>query len=414
MNTTETDLSTLIERVNPASAPFHVYTASAVTHEDLSSFRQSAAVGKLTFDLAFDPDRLELLIRLDLLDVEYYIGELSISREAFLQIASCLRRRYLKEGRIRLQSARHPALFLVSMVFFARYTDINERNFWQPYLSQVWEQSNYEQTAYGTCREYFYQAKQFFIDLYGLQFPTYNDGDVVRSVNYHSIVPFYLQDDFGRWMVKLTDLIAADESSYANVSGHQTHLDFHQRWLKHRRQSIQYLAPTLQRFVEGRGIGDHETPETADVTRRLVGHLMTAYDRFREGEDADVVGEMLPSLIERQLWDQVKQVLIQRDAQRPRTYKRAASISWVWALESGKMLLRLTSFRCPLSDEPDLAIWTSRDGRPNDRNAIFMDLYPWKEKDGWLVDELLLEDGAPDGRLFILSKDDDVAHGETI
>ncbi len=396
----------LLKEVNPENTLFYLALPMSIVENDVTDFIRLVASPSSALD-GFEIYRLELLLRLLLRSVDF-IGELPISRETNNRFAQVLRAYYRRNGRISLGRAKHPALFITSMVFSARYSDIDERQFWSPYLANIWQipKAN-SQAAYNACRKYFLLAKDFLSQVFGFDFPIYQVGDVVRPINYQAIIPYYLQDDFGQWMIFLLENFPNyDKSASDEVAGDAT-----REWLRLRRQSIEKLAPTLQRFILGVDVSGNPTPETAERSRLLFKNMLQAFELYQQGEDAEVISQVLPNFIERDLWEQIKQTVMARQEQKTSARKRKPQIKWIWELNSGDLMLHLTNVY--VESEPDVCVWVARGGAPDAPNAVVVDTHPRKPPaGGWLIENVLLSGGDPEGTLYVLSKEHDLEKSE--
>ena len=397
----------VLKEINPITSRFHITVSNPIVDSEIAEFLDAISSSDRAAHLFFDIHRIEILLRIALQDVDC-IGNLAISRETNDWFGQLLRNSYLRGHRIALQSSKQPAMFITTMVFSARYSDSNERNFWTPYLTRIWHiPKENSQAAYEMCRRYFFQAKIFLAQALGLDFPIYQDGDVVRPINYHAIIPYYLQDDFGKWTISVLEQFPfANKSTSEEDIREATH-----KWLHYRNQSIEKLAPTLRYFVRGVDISGKPLPETAKQARLLFKNMLRAFELFQQGENAETIAQILPNQIERQLWQQIQQALIFREEQQSRTRKRRSTIGWIWELDTEQLLLRLMNV--DLTSEPEVCIWASQDASLTGIDAIHADITPWKTREGWLIDNLLIPAGDPKGRLYILSKDHDLENLET-
>ena len=88
------------------------------------------------------------------------------------------------------------------MAFSARYSHDDSRAFWKPYAKEVWD-IEYTKEFYDTCRAYFFDtARPYLTEKMGFDLYGSRDGDLVRPVYRHTIIPAYVRDDFARWFAK--------------------------------------------------------------------------------------------------------------------------------------------------------------------------------------------------------------------
>ena len=132
-------------------------------------------------------------------DVEF-IGELDVDEEAFAKIGELQRHECRFAGRIQKRYLR-PATYVTSLVFSARYSNTESRNFWQPYARDVWG-LDATQSFQTLCRNYFSSARWELTERFGLEFPVVSWGDVVRPIYWHAIIPAYVRDDFAHWFAR--------------------------------------------------------------------------------------------------------------------------------------------------------------------------------------------------------------------
>lgn len=129
-----------------------------------------------------------------------YVGELPIEREMFEVLAKWLQRLFNREGKLFVKQVS-PAIFVVSMVFSARYSDDDTRQFWQSYAHRVWG-SEPTQSFTTRCRDRFVDAVKVLEKVTHMDFPISRGVTVDFYVHRHALVPAYLEDDVARWLKK--------------------------------------------------------------------------------------------------------------------------------------------------------------------------------------------------------------------
>lgn len=262
------------------------------------------------------------------------IGELDISEDAFEKIKDVLRSECLVYDSIHPYRLR-PAIFAVSLVFSARYSQDAIRSFWQPYAQDVWNLANSDE-FYRTCRSAFLSAKRylgtiFALDLYGERY-----GDIVYPVYRHAIIPGYLHDDFARWFVshlEITRVLNRELlSPFVHLPG-----------------SRRNIAPRLDRFLISR--------DTHDVALDIIQELCNAIDLLAEEHDPERIRELLLSLIQRELWDKVCVELSTKGVARSKR-QRHTRLEWVWHVELEDWELRLRNLTADRHQRPTVCIWS--------------------------------------------------------
>lgn len=331
---------------------------------------------------------LELELRQRLHQVEL-IGELAVERARFEEWCRLVRKEATRAGKLHLKLVPQ-ALFVTLMVFTARYSEEEERTFWQPYARMVWDLDEASQHFQNQCRDYFRQAITFLTDEYDLAFPQRSAGDLVRPIYRHAIIPAYLEPIFVSWLKSHWEEVLEVPPDYLVA-----HLQ--------QERSLRYLPPTLYRFIN--------EPDTADAAADLIRNMAFAASLYEEGKSLVFIRDLLAdSPIERSLWDEFAVIFAvggEQANRRPR-----ARLEWVWSLETTEMLLRLRNVTLVSDVAPDLAVWTSPD-TPTER-LTFTDVYarldPWQlAENEWLIDELLFApDGPLDGKIVLLGGDDSV------
>lgn len=318
------------------------------------------------------------------------IGEIAVEEEQFRNWCRLVRKTAVRKGRP-LPERVPPALFITLMVFTARYSKEEVRNFWGPYTQMVW---GLEATPHSLglcqrlCRERFKETLPFLSQRYGLFFPQKSAGDLVRPVYRHAIIPAYLEREFVRWLRKHWREILETPEGFLIPQLRQEH-------------SLKYIPPTLRNFILD--------PDTTETAAALIRSMATASDLFAKGESLEEIHDLLSgSPIEQSLWDELSQVYVEEADARERR-RLSHRLEWVWNLEVGEMQLRLRNMYLPGRARPYQIVWVEEDVPPKEAAAadVYELLDPWQVDEEWLIDEVVFaSDGPPNGVLMLLDDDD--------
>lgn len=309
------------------------------------------------------------------------IGELPISETTFQQIATIIHRNFRGGDRLHIQKI-YPALFVTSMVFSTRYSDVNSRNFWEPYAKLVWGINEASQYMQLQSREHFINCRIFLSEHFEhLKFHVRKEGDVVRPVFQHVMIPYYLQDDFAEWLLQNIETIAETPLSLL---------------LDENKSIVRYIAPRLRTFLCD--------SDTTDAAAALIQQMTTALSLYKNGETVDDILQMMPNPIEKAIWRTIaERLLAETDKQ---NVKRIVNpkLEWVWSLEEGAMCLRLTNLVSKA--KPNLCVWVDADTEDLVSAVVAERVIPWDQPDGsYLLDEVFMADGPINGRIVVLSED---------
>lgn len=316
-----------------------------------------------------------------------YIGELPVSRLFFEKFIDYLKEKTLQEGQYNPRRSL-PTLFVISMVFFARYSETESRAFWAPYAKEVWDQDN-ETSLRNICSKLFIFSRRYLNIMVSLSFNINRQGDVVRPVYQHAIIPSYLQENFAEWLV-------GNFSSLMHYSADQL-----QRVLA-TEKSLDYVYPRLQNFIR-----DADTKEAA---ARLVSRMTAAIALFNEEEETASVEKALNSNLERSLWRVIYQKLTEDPERITALRKVSPQLTWRWSEEKG-LHLHLANVRSPKATKPNMIIWADPDDQDIRIRNLDEPVYPWRNRTDRIW-ELEPEDirvrGPLDGRLILLSENYDL------
>lgn len=344
-----------------------------------------------------ETDDFEDLLQLKLADLEElflkslercdYIGELPISRQFFEKLIDYLKEKTLQEGQYKPRRSL-PTLLVISMVFFARYSEADSRAFWAPYAKEVWDQDN-ETGLRNICSKLFTFSRLYLNIMVSLSFDIKRRGDVVRPVYQHAIIPSYLQENFAEWLV----------GNFASLMHYST--DQLQRVLSTER-SLDYVYPRLQNFIR-----DTDTQEAA---ARLVSRMTAAIALFNEEESDTSVENALNSNLERSLWRVIYRKLSEDPERITVLRKVSPQLTWRWS-EEKSLHLHLGNVRSPEAAKPNMILWAHPDDQGIKIRNLDEPVYPWPNRTD-RVWELEPEDirvrGPLDGRLILLSEDYDL------
>lgn len=357
-----------------------------VAKSDLNARSVRAGRKELEIPIGSPFYAIETSLRQQLEQVDL-IGALPID-EAQFETWCRVVRKHAKDDKLPMPKRIPPALFVTLMVFTARYSSEEARNFWQPYAQMVWGLQKASQSFQMRFRIRFKQAIAFLSDQYDLFFPQRSTGDLVRPVYRHAIIPAYLEREFVDWLKGRWREILETPEGFLIPQLRQE-------------RSLNYLSPTLRNFIQ-----DADTAETAAA---LIRSMATASSLLAEGESLADIDELLAaSPIEQSLWSELSQVYMeQTDAGERR--RLSHRLEWVWNLEAGEMQIRVRNLYLPGDITPYQIVWVE-EGFPAEE-AVFADTYetldPWRADGEWLIDEVALPpDGPLNGTLMVLGEDD--------
>ena len=320
-------------------------------------------------------------------DVEF-IGELDITEQAFAKIAEMLRSECQYAGSVWRRHLR-PAIFVTSLVFSARYSNTESRNFWQPYVLDVWGW-NATPSFQAFFRDYFGSARWELTERFGLEFPVVSWGDVVRPVYWHAIIPAYVRDDFTHWFAKNLRIISG--LSRSDLS------DF----LKRRNTDALAVRP-LQNFLDNRN--------THEIALEIISSLVTATELLADQEDRADIRALFSSQIRRDLWDEY----ITRLHDRPivsTSSRRHVRLEWIWSCEEEDWVLRLLNLVSASYSKPQLCIWaqTSAEEALQEWDNRRFEIWPEQQPNGqWRVREIAMnvpdQVDMLDGNIYVYDDD---------
>lgn len=353
---------------------------------ELQKIIKAAQEGSLENEFVNDINNLEIFLLNAFYQYEF-IGELPLSKNNFIYICNLIQNRFTRFNRLRVNHVP-PALYVTSMVFCARYSEEDARNFWTPYAKLVWNTTS-GQYFQNKCRDHFIDSKLFLIERFEFDFPTISRGGVVRPVYYQAIIPYYLQSHFADWLVDQFEQIL------------QYSIDELPDVLRSER-SLNYIPPRLRRFVQG--------ADTADAAAKLIQQMAKAARLFQETEQYETVASVMDSPIEKALWKEIYDELIERELSITKIRKFAPTLNWVYDCENEELFLRLAQLRSEKKEKPNLIIWAEK-GIQNLKNEdVLIKINPWEFIGGdWKLDPTNINaKGDLDGKLYVLSDEFDL------
>ncbi len=359
-----------------------------IAPEELNKFLHKAETGELDTMTGLTARRLDALLMQALKNIDL-IGELPISEAAFGQISDVIRCNFVINHSLNISKV-WPALFVTSMVFCARYSRDETRNFWMPYAQLVWGLPQAEINFQNQCREHFETCRMFLEQQYGFTFPLIpgREGSVVRPVVYHAMIPFYLQDDFAKWLAGNLEALCEYDLEHLPA-------------ILRDDPNTNRLPPSLRRFIQGE--------ETQEAAAALIIHMADAAKLYLEGEDN--VADFLFNPIQRALWNEIEKALAEKVEREHIPRARQPKLTWVWSPQSAALQLRITNILIgPGRNRPDICIWTKTATASLSHSEVHQVLYPLRNYDGrWLIDKVILPipNEQASGHIYVLSEEHD-------
>lgn len=353
---------------------------------EIDNFIGQAENGELKDAFGYDALKLETFL-LNAFNRYGFIGELPLSENNFRYLCELIQNVYIQYDRRKIKQV-HPALFISTMVFCARYSEEEARKFWQPYAELVWK-THHHQYFQNVCREHFVKSKSYLQEQFGFDFPILTEGGVVRPIYYQAIIPNYLQAHFSEWLINHFEQIL--EYSVTDLP-----------MVLQKEKSLNYVPPRLKKFVQNN--------QTSDTAAKLIRQMAKAVHLFQETEQYEAVHSVMDSPIERSLWTHIYKDLIEKELNLEKIRQYTPKFTWVWDVETEEIVLLLSQVRSSKDKKPNLIVWAIQDFQ-NLRNAqMIMDVHPWRLANGdWeLESEIIREWGDTEGRLFVLSEDYDL------
>ncbi|MDW7755387.1 MAG: hypothetical protein SCH68_09500, partial [Brevefilum sp.] len=302
------------------------------------------------------------------------IGELPISQASFNQLCQYNQDIRLRrtDGRLSRQKTIPPAFFITMMVFCARYSEEDARNFWRPYSLLVWGLDEADQSFQNVCRDHFRACREDLADTVGLNFHIYRDGDVVLPVYQHAIIPFHLMEHMANWIVQNFELFLK--------------FDLHQlQHLISDKEALRYLPHQLQRFLTDE--------DTSQAVATLLDKMADAIALFKEKSSDTLVETIIESPIEKSLWQAIYSELIADTARVENLVRVQPKLDWVWMMAEEDLGLCLSGVQSPPDQKPNTLYVTSD---KNFKTATHRpSLSPWLDKEkGWELDKIVIPSDA--------------------
>jgi hypothetical protein len=315
------------------------------------------------------------------------IGEIPLSQSNFNYLCKLIQKNYISHGKQKIESVP-PAVFTISMVFCARYSEEEARKFWVPYADQVWksEPSQYFQLK---CRNYFRECRRFLTEKFQFSFPTINEGDVARPVYFQAEIPYYLQSTFASWLVShFKEILEYSVSDLPDILLHST--------------SLEYAPKRLRDFIQ-----KEETKETAAL---LIQQMAKAVKLFEETEQFETVNSVMSSPIQQSLWEEIFEQIKKSDLQEIKIRNYASKFYWNWDSTLEEFCLKLSKVVSQKNEKPNLLIWVDKEEKDLKYQKIIESIYPWKLSNGdWEIEPVALRKfGNFDGKVVILSDEFDL------
>lgn len=364
---------------------YDIHAIPILADEEIDELIRLAEAGMLKNEFGYDSQKLEIFLlnaykRYDL------IGEIPFGRKSFEYFCDLIQKCYIKNNRTKITQVP-PALFIATMVFCARYSEEEARNFWKPYADIVWmrESAQYFQNI---SRKHFIESKLFLQKYFEFTFPTIKEGDVVRPVYYQAVIPYYLQSNFAEWLVeRFEQLLVFSIDDLPHVL--------------RKEKSLDYVPPRLRNFVR--------QDETSDAAAKLIRQMAKAVRLFQTTEQYETVVSVMSSPIERSLWREIYQNLIEKQLKLEKVRKHTPKLEWVWNLDDNDINLQLSQVRASKDEKPNLIIWAKKGSHYLRDEEILLDVHPWQLANGdWeLETEFISDTGDLGGKIYVLSEEFD-------
>jgi len=328
---------------------------------------------------------LEAALLKELEEVDF-IGELPIDESVFQHLSEVVTRTgvYRVGKKTRIDPSLIPsALFVTTMVFCARYSNEDARNFWEPYARIVWGLEEATQFFQSKCRDHFKKSREYLARRFNFHFPVTSSGDVVRPVYRHALLPYYLQDDFATWLRNnLTNISEVTAESLVP--------------LLRRDESLQSIPPTLRSFIQDE--------DTAEAAAALIQSMAIAANMYLDGEPLDDITALMTNPIEKSIWHELFSVLVEQSDVQATQRQLHPRIEWVWSLDDHELQLRIANVVLNPEMRPELCVWTTS---ADHRSApiVSQKIYPWENEDGsWFIDDIVLAGGRENGYVHLLDE----------
>ena len=109
---------------------YEIHPIPDLIEDKIEELIRLAEAGMLKREYGYDSQKLEIFL-LNVFRRYDFIGEIPIGRKTFEYISDLIQKCYIKNDRKKIPHVP-PGLFVASMVFCARYSEEEARNFWKP------------------------------------------------------------------------------------------------------------------------------------------------------------------------------------------------------------------------------------------------------------------------------------------
>jgi hypothetical protein len=275
-----------------------------------------------------------------------------------------------------------PSVFLIGLVFCARYSDSPARNFWTPYVRKVWGKEDVEQSIGVYTRRHFRNTRIDFEKHLGFNFAIETEGELVKPVYQHAIIPSHLQAKFSDWLIDYFEILLKIDQTKLRLP-----------------ENVIDGIPTneLRTFLT-----DKDTQETSI---RLVEKMLKALTFLNSTSGVEEIDHLFVSQIERNIWKRIYQQIASQPKTAERLRKVAPRLQWVWDCEEDRQVLKLSNVVSESDEKPD-TLFILKD-RNFDEAELEISLNPGKIEDGrWIIlDDLYLTVESPENKQVCIVSD---------
>jgi len=314
----------------------------------------------------------------------HLIGELPISKAAFNKLCEYNQHYPGKrfDRRLSKQKTIPPAFFITMMVFCARYSEEDARNFWRPYTQLVWGYDEADLSFQNVCRDHFRACREDLANSVGLNFLVYRPGDVVLPVYQHAIIPYHLMEHMAEWIVKKFEIFIQFDSDKLQL-------------LISNKDELQYLPHQLQRFLTAE--------DTSESAATLLSKMSDAIAIFKEKKSNKLVETIIDSPIEKSLWNAIYDQLMVDKYRVEQIVSIKPKLDWIWDVDEEELKLRLSGVQSPQDQRPNTLYIIS--GGSFKTASYKPHLRPWPDEEkGWVVEKPIPSDALIDNdEIYVLS-----------
>lgn len=308
-----------------------------------------------------------------------YVGDLTIGHRTFEAIAKKTKSVLKKPTDIRKIP---PSVFLIGLVFCARYAETSARNFWTPYANQVWGVEDVTQSIANHTRAHFRNVRLDFEEQFSFTVET--EGELVRPVFQHAIIPSHLQNKFSDWIIEHFDDFLRMEISKLELP---------------KKLAQEIPSTDLRSFLTEK--------DTQDTSIKLVEKMIKALSFYQTTTGVKEIDSLFVSQIERNIWKRIYEQITTQPSVAERLKKAAPRLQWVWDTVEHRPVLRLKNIKSEPADKPDMLILL-KDYDFNE-TELEIPLSPGRFIDGsWIVENLYIPIESPEKRnVFVISEEFD-------